>query len=571
MTKEGTTQPPVAGSRGIRTGVATAAALLSVSAFALEIDTGNQDLAVRWDTTVKYSYAQRLNGQMSQLTGAANANLDDGDMNFSKGSTISNRVDLFTEMDAVFKKDMGFRMSAAAWYDAAYMQSNNNPGLAGGAFPNQTSVPYNQFTKDTQGVHGSNSELLDAFVFGKFDLGGSDTTVRAGRHSILWGESVFFGANAIAGGQMPVDVVKLTSVPGTQFKEAILPVPMLSGQVQLNSIITFGAYLQTASSQSRVPAAGSYFSTADMAVQGGETLLLAPGAPFPPAATRLPDQAAKDSGQGGIELKIRGEETDWGLYAIQFHEKTPQLVPVLGMVANPGPGPATIGPMPVGYRLVYQENITALGMSASKTFGDYNVATEVSFRDGQDLASTQGVDTSLLGGPATNNNSNPAYALGQTGHVNVSVLGSLPKTFLWNEATLIAEAAFNRVLAITKNPAAADPNATRDGLAYRMVLEPTYRQVATGLDIGVPLGIGYAPAGYRPMAISNPSAWLPEDGGDISIGINGVYLDKWRFTLNMTHYFGHAQPFTVGTNNAYSYGQSLADRDFVSASLRYSF
>ena len=50
-------------------------------------------------------------------------------------------------------------------------------------------------------------------------------TVRAGKHSVLWGESLFFGTNAIAGGQQPFDVVKLLSVPSTQFKEAIRPVP----------------------------------------------------------------------------------------------------------------------------------------------------------------------------------------------------------------------------------------------------------------------------------------------------------------------------------------------------------
>lgn len=42
----------------------------------------------------------------------------------------------------------------------------------------------------------------------------------------------------------PVDVVKLLSVPNTQFKEAIRPVQMLSGQVQLTSDVTLGGYYQ---------------------------------------------------------------------------------------------------------------------------------------------------------------------------------------------------------------------------------------------------------------------------------------------------------------------------------------
>ena len=554
------------GVRGARSGVTAfaktavvlAVACLGAGAQAVEIETGNDELNVRWDNTVKYSAAYRLNNPSATLL--SNPNNDDGNRNFGKG-IVSSRLDLFSELDVIYQKTMGLRVSAAAWHDSAYQGSNDNPGFAGGAFPNQSSVPYNQFTAATKKVHGNNVELLDAFVFGKFDLAGKGTTVRAGRHSLLWGESLFFGANAISGGQMPVDVVKLLSVPGTQFKEAIRPVPMLSAQTQLSSNVSVGAYVQTSASKSRVAAVGSYFSNADPAVDGGENLLLGPG--VPPAA-RLADQNAKDSGQGGVQLKVRGEDVDFGFYAIQFHSKTPQLVPVVGL--TPG------GPAPIGYRLAYHENVQALGASASKTFGDYNVAAEFSVRNNQDLASTQGVDVSSFApAPATNNSSNPGYAVGRTAHLNVSVLGNLPSTPLWKEGTLLGEVAWNRVLKITKNAAAADPNATRNGLAFRMLMEPMYRQVFSGVDLGVPIGLGYAPKGSRPLAMSSPNAWIPEGGGDISIGLNASYLDAWRFGVNYTHYFGTAKAFNTGTNNAYSYGQTLKDRDFISVTARYSF
>ena len=80
------------------------------------------------------------------------------------------------------------------------------------------------------------SEFLDAFVFAKGDLGeGRLASIRAGKHTVLYGESLFFGSNGIAGGQAPVDVIKLLSVPGTQFKEIIMPVGQLSGQIQLHA------------------------------------------------------------------------------------------------------------------------------------------------------------------------------------------------------------------------------------------------------------------------------------------------------------------------------------------------
>lgn len=545
--------------RPTRSAVAAAVALMASSAHASEFSTGNPDLTVRWDNTVKYSAATRLDAPSPALL--ANPNSDDGDRNFHKG-LISNRFDLFSELDVVYQKNLGFRMSAAAWNDSVYERSNANPGFPGGAFPNQTSVAYNQFTRATQDVHGRNAEVLDAFVFGKFDLDGHNTTVRAGRHSLLWGESVFFGGNAIAGGQMPVDVVKLLSVPNTQFKEAIRPVPMLSGQFQVNANVSVGAYLQTSASKVRAPAVGSYFSNSDLAIDGAENLLLGPGVP---PAVRVSDRNAKRWGQGGLELKLRADDVDYGFYAIQFHDKAPQVVVNLGFV----PGIPT--PLPVSYQQVYHENIRAIGASASKTFGNYNVAAELSFRSNQDLASTQGVDvSSFTPAPPTNNSNNPGYAVGRTAHMNISVLGNVESTPLWKEASVVGEIAWNRVLSITKNAAAADPNATRDGIAIRVLFEPTYRGVLSGLDVGVPIGIGYAPKGSRPLAM-NPNAWIPAGGGDISIGLNTSYLDAWRFSLNYTHYYGPAAPITVGANSAYSWGQSLKDRDFISASARFSF
>lgn len=540
-----------------RTAVALAVVGLGTAAQAVEIETGNDDLKVRWDNTVKASMGYRLKEASAALL--ANPNNDDGNRNFAKG-VVSSRLDLFSELDVIYQKNMGMRLSAAGWYDSEYMGGNSNPGFAGGAFPNQTSVPFNRFTEATRDVHGRDVELLDAFLFGKFDLAGYATTVRAGRHSLLWGESLFFGGNAISGAQMPVDVVKLLSVPGTQFKEAIRPVPMVSAQSQISANMSVGAYVQTSASQSRVAAVGSYFSNADPAVEGGENLLLGPGA----MAARLPDQKARNSGQGGVQLKVRGEEADFGFYAIQFHSKAPQLVPVLGMTP--------VGPAPMGYRMAYHENIKALGASMSKTFGDYNVAIEGSVRNNQDLASTQGADVSAFTpAPATNNSSNPGYAVGRTAHLNVSVLGNLPSTPLWKEASLVAEVAWNRVLKVTKNAAAADPNATRNGLAFRLQVEPMYRQVVQGVDLSVPIGLGYAPKGSRPLAMSNPNAWIPEGGGDISVGLNATYLDALRFGLNYTHYFGTAKTFNTGANNAFGWGQTFKDRDFISITARYTF
>jgi Protein of unknown function (DUF1302) len=563
----------------LRPAAAAVVALTAVQAGATEIDVGNPDVKLNWDNTVKYSAAARMGKPDAGLL--AGPNTDDGNRNFGRG-LVSNRVDLLSEMDLQYQ-NVGVRISGAAWYDSVYNGRNDNPGFAGGAFPNQVSAPYNEFSDSTRKLHGRKAELLDAFAFGTFEFGESRLSVRAGRHAVQWGESLFFGANAIAGAQGPIDVVKGASVPGTQFKELIRPVPQLSAQWQANSRLSLGAYYQFRWEANRLPGAGSYFSVVD-----GEQILLpqaAQGGPFLDGnAPLIADLKAKDSGQGGVQMRFRGEDTDYGAYLVRFHNKGFQQVPNLGVrsvISVPGagcvvPGSFATGPAgcgmvaPASSRLVYHEGITALGFSASRTFEAMNVASEVSYRRNMDLASTRGVDTSALGAPATNNSDNPAYAVGNTLHLNVSTLWTVPSTPLFKEASLAGEIAWNRVLKVTKNAGAVDPNATRDAMALRMVFEPTYRQVVTGLDIGVPIGLGWSPKGSRSMALG-PGAMPADGGGDFTIGLNGAYLDVWRFSVAYTHYFGKADTFLTGTDNRFSYKQTLKDRDFVSVSLRRTF
>lgn len=534
---------------------AALAALVSLAgpACAFDIELDNADLRARWDNTVKWSGAARLKAADPVLL--ASPNHDDGDRNFGKG-VISNRLDLLSEFDLSYQRTLGLRLSAAAFYDSVYNRRNDNPGFAGGAFPNHAGAA-NEFTEATRNVHGRKAEWLDAFVFGKTEIGESTLSGRLGRHGLLWGESLFFGANAIAGGQMPVDIVKLISVPNTQFKEAIRPVPQVSGHLQISPDLSVSAYYQFRWARSVAPAVGSYFSNVDVAVDGAESLLLPP--PLSPAF-RQADGRPENSCQGGLQFKLRAAETDYGFYAIRFHNKTPQVVPVVGFVVPP-PTPVVA---PVGFKQVYQQGITAFGASASRTVGDFNLAAEVSVRHHQDLASTQGADASGLGGPSL------GYAVGNTAHINLSTLAMLPATPLWAEANLLGEIAWNRVLRITDNAAAVDPNATRDAVALRFQLEPTYRQVLPGLDLGVPFGLGWAPKGSRSMALG-PLAMPADGGGDVSLGLNGSYLDAWRFSLSVTHYIGKTATFQSGANNAYTYQQSLHDRDYVALSLRRTF
>lgn len=541
------------------------AALAATGASASEIDTGNPDLKLRWDNTLKYSNAFRLKDKSAVLVGPPHgANFDDGDRNFDKG-LISNRFDLLSEVDLTYK-NVGARLSGAAWYDSVYNRDTDNDS----PFTyNALSVPHTRFTEATRKLHGRKGELLDAFIFANGELAGMPVTIRAGRHALVYGETLFYGMNGIASAQQPIDVVKAQSVPNTQFKELIRPVGQVSGQVQIRPNLSLGAYYQYRWEANRLAGVGSYFNFVDNIGAGVESLIL--GAPPTPRSIYTGELRAKNSGQGGMQLKWtpEGSDIDLGFYAARYHSKSPDVV--LSLVQTP------VGPFPATFRHFYHEGIRTYGISASKTFGEFNVSAEASVRHNTPLSNAGAADLFgivpvAFGGPAApaDNRGNPTSPIGRTAHLNISTLATLTPNFIASESSLLGEIAFNRVTSVTKHADHLDPNASRDGLGFRIVYTPTYRQSLPGLDIDVPIGIGYTPKG-RSGALG--AAFGPDKGGDISVGINGRYEDVWLLSLNYTHYYGGAG--TAATTNqgvtAYTYKQVLKDRDFISLSIRRTF
>jgi hypothetical protein len=524
-----------------------------------QIKTDIPDLRIRWDNTIKYNAAWRLNDASDELVSSVNQ--DDGNRNFDKG-LISNRINLFSELDVVYRR-FGARASGAAWYDTVYNTSNDNDSPA---TVNHTSTAYNEFTEDTQDLHGRKVELLDAFAFGSWNMGRHRVSFRAGRHTLLWGESLFFGSNGIAAGQSPVDIQKAQSVPGTPFKELIRPVTQVSGQVQVGPNLTVGAYYQIEWQENRLPAVGSYFSGSDVVGEGGERLIA--GAPILPGGEPLAffkesSLEAENNDQYGVQLRFRlpDGETDFGLYAIHYHAKSAQIY------IRPSGGPPNVMTGQLGtYQLVYPQDISAYGVSFSRTLDLVNLAGEVSTRFNTPLISTS---QTVTPGTAADNDDNPLYAVGESLHAQVSAFWSVPRTPLFREATLLAEVAWNRRLKITKNETALDPNTDRDAWGLRFVFTPTYRQVLPGLDLGIPLGLGYNPQGRSSViaAFNNSGA---DEGGDMSMGLNFTYLNAWKANLRYTHYFGSAGNFLDDTN-ARSFDMNLKDRDFVSIAISRTF
>jgi hypothetical protein len=267
-------------------------------------------------------------------------------------------------------------------------------------------------------------KLLDAFVFGKGSVADIQGSFRAGKHTLLWGESLFFGANGIAGTQAPVDVVKLISVPNSQFKETVLPVAQVSGQIQFSSTLSVAAYYQFQWTQSRLLAVGSYFSTTDLLDFGGERILTAP--PLVPqgrsaAFYRGVDQWASDRGQGGVAVRFRAYETDFGFYAINWHSKSPQVYVKPSVLTPPsGSNEATaLGEIAWNHRTSITKNPNALDPNTTRAAASIQLVYEPIYR--QVYA---GLDLSVpLGGSYTRGRSSRVQAFGvdRGGNLNIGV------------------------------------------------------------------------------------------------------------------------------------------------------
>ena len=388
-------------------------------------------------------------------------------------------------------------------------------------------------------------------------------SIRIGKHALQYGESLFFGQNGIAAAQGPVDIAKIMSVPNWQFKEVLLPVEQVSGTLQVAEEWSLGGYYQFKWRPSKIPGVGSYFSNQDY-IGGGRVYLGGP--PLPTDDSK--DQTPGNSGQFGAQVRWSpaGSAFEYGFYAARYNDKTPAVV-VFDLING-------------NSHKVYAEGIKTFGASVTSSVGQLNWALEGSVRTDAPLTS----DPAVLGGapfmPAANCSgaaSNPCYAIGKTAHLNLSGIYVLTRSSLWDGGALVAELAWNRVLSVTRNPGSVgfgglDPNTTRDAAAFRMIFEPQYFQVLPGLDLSIPVGLGYN-FGGRSSAIFNFAGGASK-AGDFSVGIKGKY-QEWNVGLNYTTFFGKENTFTVTDASTptrmLSYGQTLKDRTYLSFTASRTF
>lgn len=285
--------------------MAVALALLSAPAVqAFEFEKG--ELTGSIDTTVSLGYSWRTEDQDPDLIGKANfnpligggnivitgpgsfpgsafqvaqpgrfsINRDDGNLLYDQGDAISQAFKITSEMDLKYK-NYGAFMRASYFYD---MENVNRFELSEAA----------------KEKVGKDFRLLDAFMYGSFDIGDHKLNARVGRQVISWGESTFIqgGINVIN----PIDVSKLR-VAGAELKEAFLPVDALWASFSITDNLSAEAFYLTEFEQTEADPAGTYFSQNDFATNGGTYVMLGFG--IAPQPVRNPENFAATCRPGG--------------------------------------------------------------------------------------------------------------------------------------------------------------------------------------------------------------------------------------------------------------------------------
>ncbi len=486
---------------------------------------------LRWDNDLSYSAGVRV--ESPNALALTFPNSDDGDRNFAPGPMMD-RFDLHSVLDLT-GDEFGAQASVEAWYDTVYQRRTANTSPA----TYNPSVPSTQFAPGTVNLDGQYADLGDTFVYGNFNLDGMPLSMRLGRQTLIWGESLFFDQDGIAAGMAPIDYIKRTSTPDGYSHDVFLPVDQLSFTAQLQPDLSLAAYYQLEWRPDRLPGVGSYFSYSDVEGAGAYRAFLTRGQ----FLLHDPDRNAPDSGQYGVSLRKTVGDFDLGLYVLRFNAKYPALAA------------QAASPLPSGYagtfESIYPSGTDLYGFSFSTYVGDSNVAGEISGRRNMPLVSSSPISLMLL---KPLHHDNYGYAEGDTLHALLSSVTALGPTDLWNSADLSSEIAANNVLDVTGNPEAFGSGRTRFAASFRMLLQPHYFQVLPNLDVTPLVSLGDDFSGL------SATDYTENDGaGDAEFGISAAYLSVWKADLTYTTFFG--PPCR----------QPLADRDFLMLSLERTF
>jgi len=594
--------------------VAVAAAVSApVSAFQFYMG----DVEASFDTTLTAGASWRVEDRDSRQTaqgnmqpygstpsavgtgkGSSSNNFDDGNWNFDKGDTYSKVVKGTSELLLSYENYGGF-IRGRYWYDFQ---------LKDGDMAFDDAGQQRQLNAEAD-KNASGGELLDAYVWGDFELGEMPLNMRLGRQVVSWGESTFIfnGINVIN----PVNVGAIRA-PGAEVKDALMPVNMFYSSLGVTENITVEGYVQLEWEKTEIDDCGTFFSTNDFVADGCGPVLLAGQLPDAVAyddgyiAPRLNDKEADDTDQFGLAVRWYVPElndTEFGFYFVQYHSRVPLISGVVAAVDEGETFP--------DYFIEYPEGLQMYGVSFNtSTESGYSIGGEVSYKKDLPVQWNSfelihgglGLPSSLLyqqelakvGGPGNEGqlygetlSGYETYGVSQAqttvikffdqvaGASRLTFVGEVGATYVHgmkdkSEARYGRSGAFGigsfDVPGVGTCEAGLAPNinsrnCTNDGYTtsfswgYRMRAALDYNDVFAGINLTPTLSWSHDVKGYAP----EPGGNFVEGRQAVGLSLKAVYLNQYTANLGYTNYFG-GKPYNM-----------LKDRDNVSLSVSYSF
>ncbi len=537
-------------------------AFASGAALAFEFDTGNPDLSVRWDNTPRVNLGWRVESR-NDLIGN-NQLYDEGTYSFDRGDLVTGRVDWYTELDVVYQKRYGARVSAQAWYDGAYGDSGkSNPRFA--SIASYVNNQYTDYTKDL--YRGLDAEFLDAFVFGRFDLGATRLDAKLGRHSLYWGESLFVNGNlnSIAYAQNPLDLQKGFATPGAEAKELFRPLNQISAQAAVTDELTLLGQFYFEWESFRYPEGGTFLGPVDFAFRGPQRQFLGGPLGF---ANNGGDISPDNMGDWGIGARWSPQWLDGtlGFYYRNYSDKLPQV-----LLTKVGPNSTS------QYNLIYADNISLYGVSLAKNIAGVSVGAELSYRDNTPLFA-QVLGNAAAGGiPAGGETIGPR---GNTANGLVNVLGVIPKTPVFDAATWATELVWAHLVSVKSGAnlfngegyAPCNGKNKWDGcvtdnyFGMSAAFTPTWYQVFPGVDLSAPMAVFAGLSGNAPTIFGGN-----QGNGNYAIGISADVYQKYRFDLKYIDYFGRLKDNGSMVTAQNGFTSLLQDRGSVYLTFKTTF
>ncbi|OOV98273.1 DUF1302 domain-containing protein [Pseudomonas sp. MF4836] len=540
-------------------------------------------------------YVGTVNGGTAQSSTG-----DDGRLNFKRGETFSKIFKGLHDLELKYG-DSGVFVRGKYWYDFELKDEDRE------------FKPISDHNRK-EGAKSSGAQILDAFVYHNYSIADLPGTVRAGKQVVSWGESTFIGnsINSIN----PVDVSAFRR-PGAEIKEGLVPVNMLFASQGLTNQLTVEGFYQLEWDQTVVDNCGTFFGN-DVVADGCTTgyTVGSPGvAGLQPVAaafgqgfqvTRegviLPrggDRDARDSGQWGAALRWLGDDTEYGLYFMNYHSRGPVVSTTTANVSPttlaaigaagaaaaptvPGAGAGLVQSVMLGrgqYYLEYPEDIRLYGASFSTTLPTGTAwSGEISYRPNAPVQiNTNDVTLALLnpiaGGAAspiqtTFGADNTGYRRKEITQLQSSMTQFFDNVIGADRLTLVGEAAIVRVGGLeskTKLRYGRDSvygqygfNGDTDGFVtatswgYRARAILDYSNVIAGINLKPNLSWSHDVKGYGPNGLFNEGAKA------VSLGVDADYRNTYTASLSYTDFFG-------GDYN------TLTDRDFLALSFGVNF